>query len=314
MEDNQKKGGQQKTSAKRGRTLAGIIVLIILGLVGNRFMGDEGKETGQDNYLADVTITGAPTQALLPEEDGEPSGSGEMDKPDKAPSGTEDKDEPDKAPSGAEDTDEPDKAPSGTDDKDEPNKAPSGADDKDEPDRASSGTDDKDEPDRAPSGTDDKDESDRAPSGTDDKNEPNKAPSGTDDKEKPDKVPSGTDNKGEPDKAPSGTDGEDGKGEPEADDKDGGEIEILYEFRRESYLEQHFDKHGNEFDYATKEEYLEGANRVIQSPDALHKIEAEDGDDIYYLEETNEFVVVSTDGYIRTYFRPSAGINYYNRQ
>lgn len=199
MEDNQKKGGQQKTSAKRGRTLAGIILLIILGLVGNRFMGDEGKETGKDNYLADVTITGAPTQALLPEEDGEPSGSGEMDKPDRAPSGTDDKDEPDKAPSGTE-------------------------------------------------------------------------------------------------------------------DKDGGEIEILYEFRRESYLEQHFDKHGNEFDYATKEEYLEGANRVIQSPDALHKIEAEDGDDIYYLEETNEFVVVSTDGYIRTYFRPSAGINYYNRQ
>ena len=238
-------------------------------------MGDEGKETGQDNYLADVTITGAPTQALLPEEDGEPSGSGEMDKPDRAPSGTDDKDEPNKAPSG-------------TDDKNEPNKAPSGTDYKDEPDRASSGTEDKDEPDKAPSGTDDKDEPDRAPSGTEDKDEP--------------------------DKAPSGTDGEDGKGEPEADDKDGGEIEILYEFRRESYLEQHFDKHGNEFDYATKEEYLEGANRVIQSPDALHKIEAEDGDDIYYLEETNEFVVVSTDGYIRTYFRPSAGINYYNRQ
>ncbi|MCX4347066.1 MAG: hypothetical protein OSJ38_07430 [Lachnospiraceae bacterium] len=275
MEDNQKKGGQQKTSAKRGRTLAGIIVLIILGLVGNRFMGDEGKETGQDNYLADVTITGAPTQALLPEEDGEPSGSGEMDKPDRAPSGTDDKDEPDKAPSGAEDKDEPDRAPSGMDDKDEPDKAPSGAEDKDEPDKAPSGMDDKNESDKAPSGAEDKDE---------------------------------------PDKAPSGTDGEDGKGEPEADDKDGGEIEILYEFRRESYLEQHFDKHGNEFDYATKEEYLEGANRVIQSPDALHKIEAEDGDDIYYLEETNEFVVVSTDGYIRTYFRPSAGINYYNRQ
>lgn len=95
---------------------------------------------------------------------------------------------------------------------------------------------------------------------------------------------------------------------------DASEIEILYEFRRASYLEQHFEKHGAEFDYATKEEYLAGANRVIQSPDALHKIEAEDGDDIYYLEETNEFVVVSTDGYIRTYFRPSAGIDYYNRQ
>ncbi len=286
MEDNQKKGGQQKTSAKRGRTLAGIIVLIILGLVGNRFMGDEGKETGQDNYLADVTITGAPTQALLPEEDGEPSGSGEMDKPDKAPSGTEDKDEPDKAPSGAEDTDEPDRAPSGTDEE-ESDKAPSGTD--------------KEESDKAPSGTDEE-ESDKAPSGTEDKEESDKAPSGTDEEES-DKAPSGTEDKEESDKAPSGT-----------EDKDGGEIEILYEFRRESYLEQHFDKHGNEFDYATKEEYLEGANRVIQSPDALHKIEAEDGDDIYYLEETNEFVVVSTDGYIRTYFRPSAGINYYNRQ
>lgn len=93
-----------------------------------------------------------------------------------------------------------------------------------------------------------------------------------------------------------------------------GGTEILYEFRRDSYLEQHFEKHGAEFDYATKEEYLAGANRVIQSPDVLHKLEAEDGDDIYYLEETNEFVVVSTDGYIRTYFRPSAGIDYYNRQ
>ena len=296
MEDNQKKGGQQKTSAKRGRTLAGIIVLIIIGLVGNRFMGDEGKETGQDNYLADVTITGAPTQALLPEEDGEPSGSGEMDKPDKVPSGADDKDEPDKAPSGTEDKEESDKAPSGTDEE-ESDKAPSGTD--------------KEESDKAPSGTD-KEESDKAPSGTDEE-ESDKAPSGTEDKEESDKAPSGTDEE-ESDKAPSGTDGEDGKGEPEADDKDGGEIEILYEFRRESYLEQHFDKHGNEFDYATKEEYLEGANRVIQSPDALHKIEAEDGDDIYYLEETNEFVVVSTDGYIRTYFRPSAGINYYNRQ
>lgn len=96
--------------------------------------------------------------------------------------------------------------------------------------------------------------------------------------------------------------------------EDDAEVEILYQFRKAEYLEQHFEKHGEEFDYATKEEYLAGANRVIQSPDALHKLEAEDGDDVYYLEETNEFVIVSKDGYIRTYFRPSAGIDYYNRQ
>ena len=64
----------------------------------------------------------------------------------------------------------------------------------------------------------------------------------------------------------------------------------------------------------TKEEYLAGANKVISSEDALHKTEAEDGDDVYYLEKSNELVIVSVDGYIRTYFKPSDGIDYYNRQ
>ncbi len=51
---------------------------------------------------------------------------------------------------------------------------------------------------------------------------------------------------------------------------------------------------------------------MINNPDALHKLEKEDGDDVYFVEDTNEFVVVSTDGYIRTYF--IADIDYYNRQ
>ena len=89
---------------------------------------------------------------------------------------------------------------------------------------------------------------------------------------------------------------------------------VTYEFRKQQYLDEHFEKHGSEFDYETAEEYLAGANRVINDPNSLYKTEAEDGDHIYYLESTNEFVVVSTDGYIRTYFRPSAGIDYYYRQ
>lgn len=87
-----------------------------------------------------------------------------------------------------------------------------------------------------------------------------------------------------------------------------------YEFRKQQYLDEHFAKHGEEFDYETAEEYLAGANRVINDPNSLYKTEAEDGDHVYYLESTNEFVVVSTDGYIRTYFKPSAGIDYFNRQ
>ena len=91
-------------------------------------------------------------------------------------------------------------------------------------------------------------------------------------------------------------------------------VEISYTFRKNEYLEEHYEKHGEEFDYASAQEYLEGANRVLNSAEVLCKQEAEDGDLVYYLESTNELVIVSTDGYIRTYFRPEDGIDYFNRK
>lgn len=90
--------------------------------------------------------------------------------------------------------------------------------------------------------------------------------------------------------------------------------EITYTFRNDNTLRQHFEKHGAEFGYVSEQEYVEGANSVIVSADALHKTEAEDGDDVYYLEKSNEFVIVSTDGYIRTYFKPTRGIDYFYAQ
>ena len=95
---------------------------------------------------------------------------------------------------------------------------------------------------------------------------------------------------------------------------DNEKTETIYTFRNNYLLREHFDKHGNEFDYSSAEEYENGASAVINDPDALHKTEKDDGDDIYYLERTNELVIVSTDGYIRTYFRPDSGIKYYNKQ
>lgn len=93
---------------------------------------------------------------------------------------------------------------------------------------------------------------------------------------------------------------------------------VEYHFRNEKLLNQHFEKHGGEFSdyfgYETAQEYEKGASDVINNPDALYKTEAEDGDGVYYLESTNEFVILSTDGYIRTYFLPSGGIDYFNRQ
>lgn len=86
-----------------------------------------------------------------------------------------------------------------------------------------------------------------------------------------------------------------------------------YTFRKPEYLTEHFEKHGEELGYKTEEEYLAGANAVINKPNALHKLEAEDNDHIYYIEATNEIVFLSQDGYIRTYFICS-GKDYYDRQ
>lgn len=87
-----------------------------------------------------------------------------------------------------------------------------------------------------------------------------------------------------------------------------------YVFKNERLLRQHFEKHGEDFDYATMEEYEKHASDVINSDKALTKTEKEDGDYVFYIEETNEFVILSTDGYIRTYFKPSGGLSYFNRQ
>ncbi len=92
------------------------------------------------------------------------------------------------------------------------------------------------------------------------------------------------------------------------------ESEYQYSFRSEQLLMEHYEKHGIYMKYKSPEKYLKGANRVIADEETLHAIEAEDGDDVYYLERSNEFVVVSTDGYIRTYFCPEDGIEYFHRQ
>ena len=66
--------------------------------------------------------------------------------------------------------------------------------------------------------------------------------------------------------------------------------------------------------FASAKEYEKAAAAVVSDSRALHKLKKEDGDDVYYIEETNEFVIVSTDGYIRTYFYPRDGIRYFERQ
>ncbi len=85
-------------------------------------------------------------------------------------------------------------------------------------------------------------------------------------------------------------------------------------FRNKKLLNDHYEKHGPEMGFSSAEEYEKAAAMVPANENSLHKTESKDGDDVYYLEDSNEFVVVSTDGYIRTYFKPDSGRKYFDRK
>lgn len=101
--------------------------------------------------------------------------------------------------------------------------------------------------------------------------------------------------------------------EPPASEDDG--EKVWYTFRNKTRYDEHYEKHGAEFGSITKEEYLRLANDLINSKSdrVLHKY-SDDGDYMYFDQDTGYFLVLSADGYIRTFFIPTAGINYWNRQ
>ena len=98
-----------------------------------------------------------------------------------------------------------------------------------------------------------------------------------------------------------------------ADESDNVDIDAYY-FRNREKLEEHYQKHGIEMGFTTAKEYEAAASAVVNNPNSLFKTESEDGDLVYYLEETNEIVIISPEGFIRTYFNPDRGIDYFNGQ
>lgn len=91
-----------------------------------------------------------------------------------------------------------------------------------------------------------------------------------------------------------------------------GSAEPSLAFRTAEKLQEHFRKHGRETGCSTPEEYLAAANAVVADPASLHKTQREDGDDLYFRNDTGEFVVVSPAGYLRTYFLTDR--DYFDRQ
>lgn len=89
-----------------------------------------------------------------------------------------------------------------------------------------------------------------------------------------------------------------------------------YDFRSDELLHSHYEKHKDEFGgNLTIDEYFRKANYLVNqvSSSVITKTE-KDGDALFFDTLTGEFGVLSTDGYIRTYFIPEDGIDYYNRK
>jgi hypothetical protein len=88
-------------------------------------------------------------------------------------------------------------------------------------------------------------------------------------------------------------------------------------FGSESQLAKHFAEHalewGNEL---TKAQYLAGARNLLTSPatGSIREFVREGGDILRYNVETNEFAVMSSSGVVRTYFRPTQGVQYWLNQ
>ncbi|MDD7973647.1 hypothetical protein [Roseinatronobacter alkalisoli] len=77
----------------------------------------------------------------------------------------------------------------------------------------------------------------------------------------------------------------------------------------------HWNKHRTEFpEYSNAAQYVEGAQTFVRSPPATALTKTRGADTLIYDPPTNTFAVKTSDGVPRTMFRPSVGIDYWNRQ
>ena len=90
----------------------------------------------------------------------------------------------------------------------------------------------------------------------------------------------------------------------------------LRQFASEQVFQKHYDKHLNEFGKISMQEYLEYANALADAPvsDDVVQLIRSDGSISKYCFSTNEFVVVTADGKIRTYFKPADEEAYWDEE
>ncbi len=92
-------------------------------------------------------------------------------------------------------------------------------------------------------------------------------------------------------------------------------------FLNDNELNDHFTKHvlvqGDIVGVTNETEYLELADNFcggVRDANTDEYIRSTDGAILRYNRITNEFGIVGSDGFIRTYYKPSAGERYFRRQ
>lgn len=85
-------------------------------------------------------------------------------------------------------------------------------------------------------------------------------------------------------------------------------------FKTAASRNDHFNKHGHHFSVVTEIQYEELADGFCggkMDSNTTEFIRSNDNAVIRYNIITNEFGIVGNDGYIKTYFKPSRGHNYF---
>lgn len=87
-------------------------------------------------------------------------------------------------------------------------------------------------------------------------------------------------------------------------------------WRSPERLEDHFDKHKGEFRATSIDEYARMSSDLVHraKPEGLPRKVDSQRVTRYYDPETNSFVSVNPDGSIKTFFKPKAGLRYWERQ
>lgn len=103
------------------------------------------------------------------------------------------------------------------------------------------------------------------------------------------------------------------------DDSKGGLTKVIANaimqitFESPELITKHYEKHREEFGDITEAEYLQKANQLYAEAlsDDIEQFTRSDGSIAKYKFSTNEFLVITKEGNIRTYFKPVDGADYW---